>query len=728
VTRAGGRQLTGWRAAAGALVLAAASIWLWRHETTPRIERATCPGCNLLLITIDTLRADRVGAFGGTRHLTPTLDRFAAAGLRLTRAYASAPLTLPSHASIMTALSPPAHGVRNNSLFRLGEGPPTLAGVLASHGYRTGAFVGAFVLDARFGLNRGFDVYDDKYGEKHEGDATEGAERRAEEVVKPATAWILGAAPGGSIAGPAAAGIQSGPASPWFAWVHLYDPHEPYRAPEPYASEHEPYDAEVAYTDAMVGKLLSDLAAAGQLDRTLLAFTADHGESLGEHGEATHGVFVYDVTMRVPSFLWAGARISGGTYDGLTRLIDLAPTILDVLGMDPPPAFEGRSLLTAINHPGSERPSAYIEAMDANLTRNWAPLTGLVSGQFKLIDLPIPELYDLSSDPGEATNLFTRDPERARTLEALRRDAVAQLAARGSGPERPALDTEARQRLQALGYVASAAAPGARIYTDADDPKRLIGVSNDLNRAVGGFKSGKREQAMAEVRAIMRDHPSFATPYGVLASMQHDTGDLPSAIATLEDLVRRGVADQSVMVVLAGYLQEAGAIERAAGLLEAVITAHPDYAEAYNSLGVVYSRLGRHDRARAALQKVLALDPTSATAYENLGVDDLGRGDLDAAAADLTRALDLDPRLAGAHNAFGAVSMRRGQPEDALAHWRRAVELNPRLYDALYNLGVVLHDAGRRDEARPYLERFVRDAPPARYTRDIAHIRALLSR
>jgi arylsulfatase A-like enzyme/Tfp pilus assembly protein PilF len=729
VTRAWGRHLTRSRVVAGALILGAAvSVWLWRHATTPQVERANCARCNLLLITVDTLRTDRVGAFGSTRHLTPTLDRFAAQGLRFTRAYASAPLTLPSHASIMTALSPPAHGVRNNSLFRLGAGPPTLAGVLASHGYRTGAFVGAFVLDARFGLNRGFDVYDDKYGEKHEGDATEGAERQAGEVVKPATAWILGAAPRGSIAGPAAAGIQNGTASPWFAWVHLYDPHEPYRAPEPYASEHEPYDAEVAYTDAMVGKLLGDLAAAGQLDRTLLAFTADHGESLGEHGEATHGVFVYDVTMRVPSFLWAGARIGGRTYGGLTRLIDLAPTILDMLGVDPPPAFEGRSLLPAINDPGNGRPSAYLEAMDANLTRNWAPLTGLVNGPYKLIDLPIPELYDLRSDPGETTNVFARDPERARALEALLRDGVAQLTARGSGAERPALNTEARQRLQALGYVASAAAPGTRIYTDADDPKRLIGVSNDLNRAVGAFKSGRRDEAMAAVRAIIRDHPSFTTPYGVLASMQHDTGDLPGAIAALEDVVRRGVADQSVMVVLAGYLLEAGALERSAGLLEAVIAAHPDYADAYNSLGVVYSRLGRHDAAHAALRRVLELDPTSATAFENLGVDELARGDLDAAAADLTRAADLDPALAGAHNALGAVSMRRGQPEEALGHWRRAVDLNPRLYDALYNLGVVLHDAGRRDEARPYLERFVRDAPPARYAGDIARVRVWLSR
>jgi arylsulfatase A-like enzyme/Tfp pilus assembly protein PilF len=697
------------------LVLIAGGWWVRRRAAMHPIASGSCTGCNLLLITIDTLRTDRVGAFGGTRQLTPALDALAADALRLTRAYASAPLTLPSHASIMTAASPPIHGVRNNSLFRLGTAMPTLAGVLAADGYRTGAFVGAFVLDARFGLDRGFDVYDDKYGEKHPGDAAEGAERRAEAVIKPALAWILDSQP--------ARDHQR-----WFAWVHLYDPHEPYRAPEPYASQHEPYDAEVAYTDAMVGTLLADLRAAGQLDRTLIAFTADHGESLGEHGEATHGVFTYDVTTRVPAFLWAGARIGGRTFDGLTRLIDLAPTILDLLGVPAPAAFEGRTLLPAVNGGTAERPSAYIEAMDANLTRNWAPLTGLVTGRYKVIDLPIPELYDLSSDPGETTNLYARDAERARTLDALLRDRIAQLSARGSGADRATLDTDARQRLQALGYVASAAAPGRRVYTDADDPKRLIGPSNDLNRAVAAFAGGRQAEAMREVRRIMAEHPSFTTASGVLASMQHDTGDLPAAIATLEDVVRRGVADQSVMVVLAGYLMEAGALDKSAALLQAVIAAHPDYADAYNSLGVVSSRLGRHDAARAAFRRVLGLDPTSASAYENLGVDELGTGDLDAALADLTRALDLDPKLAPAHNAIAAVFMRRRRPDQAIAHWRTAVELNPKLFDALYNLGTVLYDTGRRDEARPYLERFIREAPPSRYAADIGKLRALPSR
>ncbi len=660
-----------------------------------------CRGCNVLLVTIDTLRLDRVGAFGGRPGLTPNLDRLAAEGVRLTRAYSSAPLTLPSHASIMTAVSPPVHGLRANGLFRLGPQLPTLATVLKSAGYRTGAFVGAFVLDARFGLNRGFDVYDDRYGEKLAGDAAEGAERRAEDVVRPAAAWILGRdlGPGarGSTLQPPVPSPQSPAPSPWFAWVHLYDPHEPYRAPEPFASQHEPYDAEVAYADAMLGTLLADLRAAGQLDRTLVIVAADHGESLGEHGERTHGVFVYDATMRVPWILWTGQIAEGSglrpgtTSDALVRLIDLAPTALDLVGVGRPASFEGRSVIPSVAGTRDEAP-AYLEAMDAHLTRMWAPLTAVATRDYKLIDLPIPELYDLRADPGEATNRFARDASRARTLESLLRGLTRAFASRGSTGEKTTLSADARQRLQALGYVASSADPGTRIHTEADDPKTLIGPANDLQRAVTVFNTGSRGPAMDAVRAIMQQHPRFTTAFGSYASMQRQTGDARGAIATLEDAARRGIADQSVMVVLAGYLQEAGEAPKAVQVLEAVIASHPDYAEAYNSLGVMLTRLGQHDRARAALRKVLELDPTSAKAYENLAADELSVGAMNPAIDDLRRALDLDPRV----------------------------------YDALYNLGMALDAAGRRDEARPIIERFIREAPPQRYAADIARLGALL--
>jgi arylsulfatase A-like enzyme/Flp pilus assembly protein TadD len=688
----------------------AAGWWMWRRPAPSILQSRACRGCNLLLITVDTLRSDRVEAFGGAAGLTPALDRLAVDGVRFTRTYSPAPLTLPAHASIMTAASPPVHGVRANGLFRLGAAPPTLASVLQSAGYRTGAFVGAFVLDARFGLNRGFEIYDDRYDEGNA--TTDSAERRGEDVINPATDWILArgstrsTGSGQASSPPAdrgnarpepvdpsavASAKAEGRAQPWFAWVHLYDPHDPYRAPEPYASRHAPYDAEVAYADAMVGKLISDLQSAGQLDRTVVMVSADHGESLGEHGEPTHGVFAYDVTQRVPWIVWAGSHIGRGASDALVRLIDLAPTALDLLGVDPPREFEGRSVVPVVEGSESTPRVAYLEAMDANLTRNWAPLTAVASGGYKLIDLPMLELYDVDQDPREMTNLVRSEPDRMRDLKVLLNDTTRTLARQASGGERAMLGAEATRRLQALGYVASSAGAAPGTYGPADDPKTLIPVAGELNRAIERFDQGDRSGAIGSVTAIVQSHPRFSTAYTELARMQRASGNLRAAIETLETAARHGIAHQRMMTVLAGYFAESQQLEKATTILQAVVAEHPDDVEALNSLGVVASRRGDHDVARTTLKKVVDLDPTSARAYANLAADALATGKLDEAVPDL----------------------------------RRAIELDRHAYDALLNLGMALWELGRRDEAAPVLERFAREAPP-QYAQDVARVRTLL--
>src|SRR5438067_1634245 len=344
------------------------TAWIvWRRAAAPRsIRSGECAACNVLLITIDTLRSDRVGAFGGPPNLTPNLDRLAGAGLRLTRAYSSAPLTLPSHTSIMTAVSPPVHGVRANGLSRLGPDLPTVAAVLAAHRYRTGAFIGAFVLDARFGLNAGFDVYDDRVqGASANLDVVQ---RKAEAVLAPAYEWI---------ANPQSATPQSNQQSAisnpkWFAWVHLYDPHEPYTPPEPHASRYaqDPYSGEIAYADASLGAFLDRLRSAGALDRTLVVITSDHGESLGEHGERTHALFAYESTLRVPFIIWAARSIMPAVVAAPARLVDVTPTILDLVGASSG-SFDVRSLRPlGAGERAAEDPGSYFEALNANLTRN----------------------------------------------------------------------------------------------------------------------------------------------------------------------------------------------------------------------------------------------------------------------------------------------------------------------------------------------------------------------
>ena len=289
-----------------------------RPSNPPALVSKALAGSNVLLVTIDTLRRDRVGAYGSSARLTPTLDGLAAAGVRVTRAYSHAPMTLPAHASILTGRIPVGHGIRTNGTYRLADDVPTLATVLGTAGYRSGAFVGAFVLDARYGLSRGFDHYDDRYPQSGRSSFAY-AERRGADVVQAAGDWIL-AAP---------------PQTPWLAWVHLFDPHAPYEAPIEYRAGRAPYDAEVAYADAMIGRLIERLRAGHALDRTLIVITADHGESLGDHGETTHGLFAYDATLAVPLIL-TGTGLLPGVVEGTAGHADILPTLCDLLGVAPP--------------------------------------------------------------------------------------------------------------------------------------------------------------------------------------------------------------------------------------------------------------------------------------------------------------------------------------------------------------------------------------------------------
>src|SRR3954454_8348043 len=436
-----------WVLGSGFLLLAAlcGSCRRGSGPAAPPLAGGALRGANVLLVTIDTLRADHVGAYGSALGATPTLDRFAAEGLRFDVAHAHVPLTLPSHTTIMTGLYPIANGVHDNGSFRYDESKPTLAGELKRAGYRTAAFVGAFVLDARFGLNAGFDLYDDRV----QGSSAnlEIVQRSAEAVLAPAFAWIAeNQEPKNQ-----ERRTPNAERRPWFAWVHLYDPHEPYTPPEPYASRYpqDPYSGEIAYADASLGAFVDRLRAAHALDRTLVLIASDHGESLGEHGERTHGLFAYESTLRVPLIMWAPGSIAARAVAAPARLVDIMPTVADLVGAPIGPT-DGRSLRPLAGGEQADDPGSYFEALNANLTRNWAPLKGLLRGGLKLVDLPLPELYDLNADPGEGHNLYAAQRDRARDLE-LRLDRLnaGTTAAPPPGP----LDSEAEARLRSLGYV-----------------------------------------------------------------------------------------------------------------------------------------------------------------------------------------------------------------------------------------------------------------------------------
>jgi len=634
-----------------------------RHALGP----ASMRGANVLLITIDTLRTDRVGAWGSARGLTPTLDAFAREGVIFADARAQVPLTLPSHASILTGRYPTKTGVHDNGTFRLPDAQTTVATALKAAGYRTGAFVGAFVLDARFGLNRGFDVYDDRM--RGSSADLEVVQRPADEVLGAAAHWIE----------------TSGARAPFFAWIHLYDPHEPYAPPEPYRARYleEPYDGEVAYTDAALGAFLDRMRRAGALAHTLVVIAADHGESLGEHGERTHGLFAYDATLRVPAMMWAPASIEPGVFARPARLVDLTPTMLDVLGVPALADTDGRTLRPFINGERTyEEAPSYFEAMNANLTRGWAPLTGIVFGGFKLIDLPISELYDVTSDPDEQHNLYARQRDRARDLES-RLDRISRTAASSS----PAtLDAEAEARLRSLGYVVGSAPSRDRKYTSADDPKTLSHLNTAMDEAVARWSRGDAAGAVSELRHVIGERPDLTLAYDRLAFVLRSSGQPAAAVDVLDRAARDGHADRSLLRSLGISLRDTGDLARSADVLRELVSSDGTDLQSADALGQTYARMGRFADAERLFKSVLARSPNAGPTWSNLGAMYLLSRQPAEAVKALERAVAVNGDLATAHNALGVAYAQTGQTERAAQEWRRALELKPDLADARSNL------------------------------------------
>lgn len=626
-------------------------------------------GYDLLLVTIDTLREDATGFSGSGKVETPTLDRLAAGGRVYPSTHAHAVVTLPSHASILTGLLPYQHGVRDNAGFVLDESHPSLASVLGAAGYATAAFVSAFPLDRRFGLDHGFGEYDDRY-EGRGGGAFVFPERPGSETVALARDWWT---------------RHEG--SRRFLWVHLFEPHFPYEPGEPFASRYasRPYYGEVAQADAalepLLGPLLDDPAS-----RTLVVITSDHGEALGDHGELTHGLFAYEATLKVPLAIWAPGPVPPGLDGRPARHIDLVPTVLDLLGIEPPPGLPGRSLLGTDPDEGS---ATYFEALTSYLNRGWAPLYGRIEEDRKVIDLPVPELYDLEADPAESVNLAGRDPG---TLDAL----LARIPPEAGQPvERDRVDPEVLERLRSLGYVASAGSPAdARTtFEEADDPKNLVDVERALHDALTSYREGRTDEAIAVLRGLVRDHSRMSVAYAHLAFMYADLGRFPEAVGVLGDAVAGGLQSETLRRQLALGLLRLGRAEEASAVLSPLRDS--EEPETQTALGRVLTMLGRYDEAEARMLRALELDPTFPGAHVDRGILLMTRGRFDEAEGLLRTGLQADAYNAEGWNALGVIQSRRGDLEGAIGSWRQALAVDPRLPDALFNLAVALARSGR---------------------------------
>jgi len=677
-----------------------------RSRTTVERSVHRQPGLSVLLITIDTLRADALGAYGNTKVTTPGLDRLSSGGVRFSRASAHDVVTLPSHVNIFTGQYPFHHGVRENSGFRVPAEVDTLATVLKARGYRTGAFVSAFPLDVRFGLARGFDVYDDRYGKGAERRAFREPERAAPATVAAALEWI---------------GRQQ---EPWFAWVHLYEPHFPYAPPEPFAAKYrsEPYLGEVSAADAALLPLLSPILNQGAAGRTMVIVTGDHGEALGDHGESTHGIFAYDATLRVPLILYQPRLFGARVVDDGVRHVDIFPTVLDAVGIDPPRGIDGRSLLAMAAGQKLGPVSTYFESLSASLNRGWAPLVGVIDGSLKYIDLPIPELYDLASDPSESHNLA---PARAADLQRMQA-TLKQFPGKDAQAGRVAESADARARLRSLGYLSGSAAPKA-VYTEADDPKRLIALDRQTDELITRYLQGDVKGAIVMAESLTKQRPDMAVTWTHLAFLYNQAGDHPSAVRAIRRALDLNPASPDIASLFAAYLTEAGLAKDALSRLEPYVRIpQPDF-DVLNAYGVALASANRADEALSVFEQSRTLDPASGLPLTNIGTVHLMRGDAARASSAFTAALGMDPTLARAQNGLGVIAAQRGALDEAAAHWRAAVALDPHDYQVLYNLGDVLVRLRRPAEARPYWERYLQEAPPASDEMDRARVRSWLN-
>lgn len=640
---------------------------------------------NLILVTLDTVRADHLGCYGDRDAVTPWLDRLAAEGVRFANASAPVPLTLPSHASILSGLLPPHHGLRNNGLGAYPADRSTLASVLAKEGYRTGAFIGAFVLDRRFGLNQGFEVYDDEIPRDPHAGVTLEAERPGRDVVDRALAWL---------------GLKD--SRPFFLWVHLYDAHAPYMPPPAWAARHpgRPYDGEISEVDAQVGRLLEELERRGLADDTVVAVAADHGEGLGEHGELTHGLLLYEPTLHVPLLVRAPGRLKPRVVETPMSLVDLAPTLAGLLGKSlPAPAgrtLDGRDLSKALLA-GDDPPSGEVYAESQYpAIYGWSPLAALRRRDLKYISAPDPELYDLSQDPGETANLVARKAE-ARGFASR----IAEIEAGAVDTPQPAApDAETRALLASLGYTAGPTAPRPQTPSkessrgSSPDPKTMVDLFQRFEQANADLQDGKLDVALSELEALVAADPANPVFRGKLAAAWRDRGDLEKAVPLYRQAAEAVPTDPEAWYNLAAALQEAGRLSEARQAIERALRLDATRPEAHNTLGIIELGEGRLEEARREFEAATRLDPRNALAMNNLGNALRALGRTGEAEQAYQRSAALAPRYAEPLNGLGTLEVERDQPLAALSYFERALALAPDYHEVRMNRAIAYDMAG----------------------------------
>jgi arylsulfatase A-like enzyme/Flp pilus assembly protein TadD len=597
----------------------------------PGLLAESKPALNVVIITIDTLRADHLGCYGYKQIRTPNIDALASESARFERAYTPVPVTLPAHTVIFTGTYPVFSGMHDFSGNKLNPKQPTLASLLKGQGYTTGAVIGSAVLDSRFGLNQGFDFYYDHF------DFNRLQESNLEEMERP----------GNVVADVALDWLGKNRRNKFFLWMHLYDPHYPYRPPPPYSEQYKDrlYDGEIAFADVQVGRLISFLKANNIYRNTLIVLTGDHGEGLGEHGEKTHGFFIYNATLHVPVIIHLPGSASSKTVSELVSLADLMPTVLQALKVDIPTEVQGHGLLPLmVPRKAGESRNLYAETFLPRLHFNWSELRAVETEKYQFIDAPKPELYDLSKDPGETQNLYADKKAVAEELRNRLTTLIGQYSAGQELAEKTGLDPALMERLKSLGY-AGFSGGGSTTVSDRSlpDPKDRIQTYELISDAIAQSQHGEYQSSAEKLTAALKTEPNSVPIHYLLGLNYYRLHEFPKAV---EELQR-------------------------------VLQLSPDYSLAVFQLGLAYARSGDFDQAIQTLKHALELDRTNFSAAYNLGAAYLRKEMVPEAMAAFRQTISIAPEYAPGHRALGEILLYEEKVDESLAELRQAADLDP---------------------------------------------------
>jgi len=643
---------------------------------------------NFLLITIDTLRPDRLSCYSSGHQKTPNIDNLASRGTLFLKAFAHTSTTLPSHTNILLGTTPLYHGVHENSNFIVRDEFLTLAEHLKNHGYSTAAFVGAYPLDSRFGLAQGFDVYDDNYDIRRT-EQREIGERKAEIVVKNALEWL------------------NGQKSPWFLWIHCWDPHDPYEPPEPYKTQYEkhPYDGEVAYVDFVLGRLFRHLKENNLSNQTMIIFTGDHGESLGEHDEKTHGFFAYNSTIWVPLIISVPGVKSGEVHQNVMH-VDVFPTVCDVLKIEKPSFLQGISLLPALKGKKLPERNIYFESLSPYYSKGWAPLRGYIYGKEKFIESPIPELYNLEKDFNELENLAKR--KKLDNYQKQLNQIIKKQSLNENIKAEQRIDRESLEILKSLGYISSLHVQKKESYSPNEDVKVLLPYHYKCAKAMDVYyKDHKFREGIELLKEVITERKDISTAYTNLSDLYRDQGRLTDALETLKLGLGFIPTNYEILSTYVHYLVEAAQYDEAIEVLAAKSSYQMEYdPEIWNYIGLAYWHKGNFEKALKAFEKSILIDNKYPIAFNNLGALHysifLKTKDLEAYKKSLQnfkKAIELDPYYSTAYQGVGVAYAQVGDLEEAISCLEKALELRPDFGQAVYDLGIVYMKNGETIKA-----------------------------